>query len=163
MKRILLVLTALSLVACLTPAHHVHAQGQPIQLALFNPIQLVSEGQAIAGIRINLIYGKNTSITGIDYGLVNHTTSGMSTGAQFGFVGYNEANFTGWMDNGVNISKGSVKGVQIGVVNYTKSMNGVQFGLVNYTGTMEALQIGLVNIIEQGGAFPVFPIVNWSF
>ena len=42
-------------------------------------------------------------------------------------------------------------------------MNGVQLGLVNYAGTMHGLQIGLVNIIKQGGAFPVFPIVNWSF
>jgi len=29
--------------------------------------------------------------------------------------------------------------------------------------SMKGLQIGLVNIIRQGGQFPVFPIVNWSF
>jgi hypothetical protein len=49
------------------------------------------------------------------------------------------------------------------LVNYAENMNGFQLGLVNYAQTAKGLQIGLVNIIRQGGQFPVFPIVNWSF
>ena len=41
--------------------------------------------------------------------------------------------------------------------------HGLQVGVVNYAQSMRGLQIGLVNIIKQGGQFPVFPIVNWSF
>ncbi len=163
MKKMYLAIIALSILFCALPPQSLQAQSQPVQLALFNPVQIFPEQQAIAGLRLNLIYGKNTRVEGLDLGLVNHTTSGLSQGVQFGFVGYNEADFTGWMDNTINISKGSCKGLQWGLVNHTKSMNGVQLGLVNYAGTMHGLQIGLVNIIKQGGAFPVFPIVNWSF
>lgn len=163
MKKMYLAIIALSILFCALPPQSLHAQGQPVQLALFNPVQIVPEQQSISGLRLNFLYGKNTSVEGLDLGLVNHTTSGMSQGVQFGFVGYNEADFTGWMDNTVNLSKGSCKGVQFGIVNQAGSMNGIQFGLVNYAGSMKGLQIGLVNIIKQGGAFPVFPIVNWSF
>jgi len=48
-------------------------------------------------------------------------------------------------------------------VNTARSWNGLQFGLVNYTQRLHGVQIGLINIIQQGGALPVLPIVNWSF
>ncbi len=139
------------------------AQEKPIQLSLFTPVQIFPEETPIKGVRLSLIYGRSSYVTGFDWGLVNHTTSGVSKGAQFGFVGLVETDFTGWQDNAVNITRGNFEGFQWGVVNYAKHANGFQLGLVNYAGTMKGLQIGLVNIIEQGGQFPVFPIVNWSF
>ncbi len=139
------------------------AQGKPVQLALFNPIQLFSENTSITGLRLSLIYGKNTSVTGLDWGLVSHTTSGTSTGVQFGFLGINEADFIGWQDTGININHGSFEGLQLGLVNYAGAVNGVQIGFVNYAANMKkGLQIGIVNIIKQGGQFPFFPIVNWA-
>jgi hypothetical protein len=48
-------------------------------------------------------------------------------------------------------------------VNYADHMSGFQLGLVNYARSAKGLQVGLANIIKQGGKFPVFPIVNWSF
>ncbi len=139
------------------------AQEKPIQLALLAPVQLVSEKNAIAGVRLSLLYGKNTYVTGLDWGLVSHCTSGESKGVQFGLVGMVEGGFTGWQNTAVNITKQDFEGFQWGVVNYAGHANGFQLGLVNYAMTMKGLQIGLVNIIKQGGAFPVFPIVNWSF
>ncbi len=163
MKRKVQIVIAAAFMITLIPTEAAHAQGQPIQLALFNPIQIVPEGQAISGIRLNLIYGKNTSVTGVDFGLVNHTTSGHSQGLQFGFVGYNEADFTGWMEHAVNITQGKDTGVQFGIFNHARRMEGVQIGLVNHAESLHGLQIGLVNVIDSGGAFPVLPIVNWSF
>jgi hypothetical protein len=139
------------------------AQEKPIQLSLLAPVQLFPENTAIKGIRLSLLYGRNVSVTGLDWGLVNHTTTGDCLGMQFGLVGYTEANFTGWQDNGVNVVKGNFEGFQWGVVNYANNAKGLQLGFVNYTVTLNGLQIGLVNIIKQNGAFPVFPIVNWSF
>jgi hypothetical protein len=139
------------------------AQQKPIQLSLFSPIQLVPENNAISGIRLSLLYGKNTYVTGLDWGLVSHSTSGISQGAQFGLVGLVDADFTGWQNTAVNITKGNFEGFQCGIVNYAGHANGFQLGLVNYALSMKGLQIGLVNIIKQGGQFPVFPIVNWSF
>lgn len=141
----------------------IQAQTKPIQIALITPVQLVPEDSDIIGIRLNLIYGRNTSVTGLDVGFVNHTTKGMSKGGQFGIVGIVDSDFTGWQDNTFNITKGNHIGVQVGFFNSANQMEGFQFGIVNYAVIMKGLQIGLVNIIKQGGTFPVFPIVNWSF
>lgn len=153
-------LAALALIFIYTP---VQAQDRPIQIALITPVQIFPEENSISGIRLNLIYGRNVSITGLDLGLVNHTTTGKSKGIQFGIVGLVDSDFVGWQDNWVNVTKGRFEGFQWGAVNYTKNMKGFQLGLVNYAENMYGLQVGLVNIIQQGGAFPVFPIVNWSF
>lgn len=139
------------------------AQAKPIQLSLFSPIQIVKEDQAISGIRLSLIYGKNTSVSGFDWGLVTKNTSGMSKGVQWAFVGLVDADFTGWQGTFVGITKGRFEGFQSGFVNSAGHVEGLQLGFVNVAGTMHGLQIGLVNIIKQGGQFPVFPIVNWSF
>ena len=156
----LLTLVILALVVVATPAM---AQKKPIQLSLFSPIQIVPETYSISGIRLSLIYGKNTSVSGLDWGLVTQTTSGMSKGVQLGLVALADANFTGFQYNFVNSVRGNFEGFQWGFVNYAKNANGFQLGFVNYAGRLKGLQIGLVNIIKQGGQFPIFPIVNWSF
>lgn len=139
------------------------AAAKPIQLSLFPPIQLVSENEAVGGLRISFLYGKNTTVTGLDIGLVSHATEGVSKGVQFGFVGIVDADFTGFQDTWVNVTKGKMEGFQWGIVNYAGHASGFQLGFVNYAKTMKGLQIGLLNFIKQGGQFPVFPIVNWSF
>jgi len=141
----------------------ISAQEKPVQIALFNPIQIFDESTSITGLRISFLYGKNATLTGLDWGLVNHLTSGASKGVQFGLVGIVESDFTGWQNNGFNITHKNFEGLQWGIVNYAGSVSGVQIGLVNYAANMKkGLQIGLVNIIKQGGQFPVFPIVNWA-
>ena len=139
------------------------AQNRPIQIALVTPIQIFPEKYSITGIRLNLLYGTNVSVTGLDVGLVNHTTTGKFKGLQYGLVGLSDSDFAGWQDCVVNVTNGKFEGFQFGWVNYADNMNGFQLGLVNYAKTAKGLQIGLVNIIRQGGQFPVFPIVNWSF
>jgi len=125
----------------------VQAQDRPIQIALFTPVQIVPEDIDIKGFRFDVIYGRNASVTGFDVGLVNHTTTGLSKGIQFSFIGLNESDFIGWQHGFVNITKGNFEGLQVGVVNYANQMKGVQFGLVNYAGSGKGLQIGLVNFI----------------
>jgi hypothetical protein len=139
------------------------AQERPIQLSFYTPIQLFPEDNSIKGVRINLIYGRNASITGLDWGLINHTTTGQSMGIQMGLVGLSDSDFMGLQYNSVNVTTGTFEGLQLGTLNYAHSMTGLQLGLVNYAVIMNGLQIGLVNIIRQNGAFPFFPIVNWSF
>ncbi len=153
-----LLVTAVSLIPATASA-----ENKPIQLALFTPVQIFPEEATIGGIRFNLIYGRNAWVSGVDFGLVNHTTTGLTKGWQFGVVGMVEEDFLGFQDNIVNITKRNFEGFQWGFVNYAYSCNGLQLGFVNYAVNMKGLQIGLVNIIKQGGQFPVFPIVNWSF
>jgi len=106
------------------------AQENPVQLALFTPVQLVPESQGVSVVRLNLIYSVNRSVKFIDLGFVNVTSGGPSSGVQWGGV------------------------------NTAANRNGLQFGLVNYAQRLHGVQIGFINIIRQGGQFPVFPIVN---
>lgn len=141
----------------------VQAQNRPVQVSLVTPIQIFPEKYSITGVRLNLLYGRNASVSGLDIGLVNHTTTGISKGFQWGVVGLVDADFLGWQDCDVNVTRLRCEGLQLGLVNYAGNMSGLQLGFVNYAKKMKGLQIGLVNIIKQGGQFPVFPIVNWSF
>ena len=163
MKKRYYMLPVLAGLGFLLAAGSVRAQSRPVQIALFTPVQIVPENEKIGGFRFALIYGRNTAVSGIDVGFIIHTTEGLSQGVQWGLVGLNEADFIGWQDSAVNITQGDCEGLQLGIVNYANRMNGIQFGLVNYAVNMKGLQIGLVNIIRENGAFPVFPIVNWSF
>jgi hypothetical protein len=150
------------LVTLLIPANG-NAEEKPIQLSLFTPVQIYPESDDITAFRFNLIYGRNASITGIDLGLVNHTTAGMSSALQIGVVSLNDADFTGVQYSTVNVTRQSFKGFQWGLVNYAGSGNGFQLGFFNYAEKMHGLQIGLINVIREGGVLPVLPIVNWSF
>jgi hypothetical protein len=138
-------------------------QTKPINIALVNPVQIFSEETPIAGIRWNIIYGKNVSMTGIDFGLVNHIGGGGFTGAEWGIVNICDGSYVGFQDGLVNFDKNNFEGFQLGWFNRGDYVNGFQLGLVNYAGSMKGLQIGIINIIKKGGQFPVFPIVNWSF
>ncbi|MEE9358684.1 MAG: hypothetical protein V3U62_10540, partial [Sedimenticolaceae bacterium] len=102
------------------------AQDKPIQLSLLAPIQIFPEDNSISGVRLSLIYGRNASVTGLDWGLVNHTTTGLSKGVQFGFVGLVDSDFVGWQDNTVNVVKGNFEGFQSGFVNYANYAHGFQ-------------------------------------
>jgi hypothetical protein len=162
---------------CALAAAPLAAQEKPIQLALFTPVQIVPQTQAVSAVRINLIYSVNTSVKYLDLGLVNVTTGGESQGVEWALVAINKGSFSGWQDGVAAITRGRFvglqsgwytsaqdgKGVQWGLVNTAGHWHGLQVGLVNYTQTLHGLQIGLINIIKTGGQFPVFPIVNWSF
>lgn len=162
MRRLGLAAPLLAALCLLAPAARAEAQGKPISLGLFTPVQIVPEGQGISGFRLSLIYGKNAFLTGLDIGLVN-VTAGQVTGVQWGLVGIAGGNFTGWQDNWINVTGKTFEGFQFGLYNQAQHAKGLQLGLVNNTVTMEGVQIGLINIIHKGGMLPVFPIFNFSF
>jgi hypothetical protein len=138
-------------------------QGKPIQLSLYNPVQIVPEGESVSGFRLNLLYGKNANVTGLDLGLVNQTT-GKEEGVQWGIVNLTDGGVTGWQNGFVNISKGSSVGLQTGGVNYHEGhFHGLQISIVNYAATLKGLQLGIINIIGEGGFLPVFPLFNFDF
>ena len=158
------ILIGLIILIGLSAIPELKAQGSsPVQIAIFNPLQISNERTTIKGVRLNLIYGKNRGVNGLDVGFINHIGNKASTAVQFGFVNYTEANFAGAQISLANWGEKKTSGLQWGFLNYSVSMSGVQFGIVNYAENMNGLQIGLANIIKNNGAFPFFPIVNWSF
>jgi hypothetical protein len=174
-KQIILSVAALLLIL---PALGAAQSSKPINVALFDPIQIFPEDNSITGVRLNLIYGKNVAMTGIDLGLVNAVGSGEFQGLQWGLINLDDGKATGIQWGGVNIPNGEFTGLEVGWVNFANSnvegvqygfvnkgghVHGLQLGFVNYAESMKGLQIGFINVIKTGGEFPVFPIVNWSF
>ena len=151
----------------------------PINLALFNPVQIVKEDEAVTAFRFSLIYGRNTDMTGLDLSLVGLNTGDVS-GVSFTGVGLVDGDFTGLQLSWIAAvaegnmqglqwalytkSGGGSSGVQFGLLNTSDDFSGLQVGFVNITETMRSgLQIGLVNIIKNKEKLKVFPIVNWRF
>lgn len=88
--------------------------GTPLQIALVHPVQLVDDLEDVNGLRLNVIYGDNFNVSGLDLGLVNKVT-GDQKGVQIGL--FNDAY--------------SATGLQVGLFNRTEWLDGVQIGLVN--------------------------------
>lgn len=168
-------LAVLLLVTLLAPTV-AQADNRPINLALFDPVQIFKREHSIHGFRFNLLYGYNQEMKGLDLGLVNraggsvtglqwglvHWAEADLLGAQLGFVNYLKGNGTGAQLSALNLADG-FKGVQWGgIVNYAPRVTGLQFGLVNITDQLHGLQIGLVNVAKNG-FLPVFVIFNFCF
>ena len=180
--RAALVGVALFLLALL-PAT-LRAQDNPFQIAFIGPtMQLVDDDEDVRGVRINILYGVNQNMSGLDLGLINRT-SGTMTGVGFGVANVADGGFAGWQAGLVNIAKeqftglqwspGSIgslvnvaedgEGAQIAwVYNEARNLSGFQLSLVNVADDLYGLQIGLVNIIRSKDEFPILPIVNWKF
>ena len=152
------VLVGIAVVSLMSPAS---AQAKPINIALVTPIQIVPPEVAVSGFRWNIVYGKNSAMTGLDIGIANHVAGPMK-GVQFGWFNQTES-MVGWQDGIVNYTTGEFEGFQSGGVNYAGRINGLQLGLVNYAERAHGVQVGLINIIKEGGTFPVMIIANWGF
>ena len=148
------------------------------ELSLWPGVQLRGTESPIRILRFGL-YNKNLSIKGLDIGIVNQTTGGVSKGLQMGVVGVVEGDFGGWQHNVVNIAHGKFDGlqggsvlynqldhgeaVQIGFFNRAREISGFQLGIVNWAENMHGFQVGLINIISGKESLQFLPIVNWSF
>ena len=138
------------------------AADKAINLSLITPVSLAKAEDAVTAFRFNLIYGKNTSVSVVDLGFINHTTSGLSKGLEWGFINYTEGEVSALQIAALNINQGTAKGVQWSAFNYAATAGGLQLGLVNYATKIQGLQIGAINIIKEGGFLPVCIIANWS-
>ena len=125
MKKITTILVLAALLSCWV------AQAEPVQLSLWNPIQLFPEQSSVDGLRLNLLYGKNEDVAGLDMGLVNGASRSVA-GLQIGCL---------WNDVGAfspDDVPGEISGIQIG-------------GLANTAGSACGLQMaGLLNVAQDG-------------
>jgi len=126
------------------------AGGKPFQASLTPDIAIYDRNVPISGLTLS-IWGENPQ-TGLAVGLVNGSTgqsAGLSVGfvnyaesykgLQWGLVNYTKQDFSGWQG-------GPFFGLLVSAVNYTGgTMTGFQCGVVNYAGKMTGLQLGLVN------------------
>lgn len=148
-----------------------------LQLSLWAPkIQLVNETVDIYGLKLNLLYGGNERVVGLDVGLFSNNESVSALQANI-FMNRTRAHFSG-LQAGIYNSAASSSGIKLGLVNWTEGIDsgltvglllnsslesrGVAIGLVNYTEFLTGVQIGLINIATKS-TVPFFPIVNFCF
>ncbi len=179
MKKALLIFAFLFLTACVLPAF----DNTALQLSLWAPkAQLVPPEISISGLKLNLPYGSNAQVTGIDLGFVSianeqgsdlearvaalqvnlfNKTSGSFAGLQVGLVNLSDTS-AGIMVGLVNSASSQVSGIEVGLVNTSLEFHGIEIGIVNYTEFLQGLQIGLINIATKS-TVPFFPIINFCF
>jgi hypothetical protein len=94
------------------------AEWTPFQLSLVKPVQLFPEETKVEGLRLNLIYGVNKEVTGLDLGIVNEVT-GTTKGVQAAYIlgGNISRDLYGaqivYGLGGVNVASGQANGLQI--------------------------------------------------
>jgi hypothetical protein len=136
---------------------------RPLQLALVAPAQLVPADESIHGLRLNLIYGSNNNVIGVDIGIA-HETKGDFAGVGFGLVSFVRGEARGLQFNGIYTDAAkSMTGLQVGLFNHCASMHGLQIGLANFADDMAGIQIGLWNEIRNKEALTVLPLFNACF
>ena len=160
------------------------------QLALFHPLQIFGAENDVCGLGLNLIYGRNTNLYGLDVGVANDKTgevcgaqlglgnrAGVLYGVQLGAVSVAHGETVGMQAGVLNWSKGAgnafqcglisiaseYSGFQLGGFNYADDYEGLQLGVVNVCNSMTGVQIGLLNFILKSQYIMFAPIFNASF
>lgn len=146
----------------------------PLQIAFWPPVQMVCQETNVQGLKLNLPYGDNDFVQGLDLGLVSGSeccngiqingvnwVRDLATGLQIGAVNTNGAE-DGLSIGAMNTVKTKLTGMQVGVLNYAEDAAGLQIGLINTAESMVGMQIGLVNVIRDSPV-PCIPILNWQF
>ncbi len=103
----------------------------PVQLALWNKLQIFPETTEVWGLRLDLLYGKNANMYGADLGLVNNTAD--MIGVEAGAVNWNRGDVLGIQAGALfNANEGSsrIVGIQVApVFNYASSHHAEVYGL----------------------------------
>lgn len=171
---------ALVLIGLLATTGLVHAEAKPVQLSLFDPIQMVPADESIKGLSLNLFYVVNQDVTGLSYSFLGvNRAKGNVEGIQLGlgnwvdgdmfgwqpaFVSRTGKRFVGWQGGIAAVTEGDFTGLQTGLVSWTEGFfHGAQLGLVNYgVGRFIGFQGGLVNITKGQASGLDLGVVNWA-
>lgn len=108
----------------------------PFQVALWHPTQLVPDDWDVYGLRMNILYGKNKNVWGLDLGVAN-TAEKKVRGIQAGLI------------NG----PGDLGGLSVGGLNSTRRANGLQAGVFSVAEDR-------VNGIQLSALFNHSPVVR---
>ena len=148
----------------------------PLQIGLWAPrVQIVPDEINVAGLKLNLPYGGNGYVGGVDLGFVSNNTNVSAfqinlvnntadeyKGFQVGLMNFSGTSSGLCIGGLLNYTEGLSYGLSIGLVNTAMEVRGVQIGLVNYTEFLTGFQIGLANIATKS-TVPFFPIINFCF
>lgn len=144
----------------IAPPPPVPAAGvSPLGLALVPAVQLPSEDWSVAGLRIDLLVGRNRDVRGLDVGLFGNEVEvdleGIQLAGLFNRIGRSDG---AWQSAGIlNRCEGDFYGLQTaGILNWTDgAVEGVQIALVNRATELSGLQVGLYNAVDRGSGVQI--------
>lgn len=115
--------------------------------AIYNSVNENFKGVQ-ASIGLNSV-GKN--LEGIQAAVFGNLSNGLARGVQIaGLANLNRATDGLNVATLLNLTSQSLRGAQVGILNYAKTMRGVQVGLMNISGKNDGYSIGLINIAFHG-------------
>jgi len=164
MKKVVVVMIA---VLCMPWAGAIAGGTTPVQISIWNPVQVFPDDYDVAGFRCGL-YSRNRHVYGLDVGVMTRADEssggiqvnlGCSTVSGLGvdfiipdLIGASEPDWS-VVDNASKSNKcASYTGLQLAyVVNYADDMRGIQLaGVGNYAVRLRGCQIGGVNECRSG-------------
>lgn len=143
-------------------------------------LQLVDANEDVRGLRIDIVYGENANVSGVDLGIVNSTTGdfagfgwapganlvgGDAVGVQWSWIySHTVGEFTGWQSALIaHIEGAGSKGLQTGLITLNENdFTGVQLGFFNKSNTLKGLQLGFVNWAERLDGGLQIGLVNYA-
>lgn len=138
---------------------------KPVQLSVFNPVQLVPEQDSVKGLRLSVFYTLNKDVTGLSLVWCGvNRASGDVNGVEIGLGNWVEGSAYGGQMGIVNHAGKRFVGLQYGMANVTDGdLTGLQWGLVNWTeGFMHGIQAGIVNVSKDKSVGLDFGVVNYN-
>lgn len=77
---------------------------------------------------------------------------------------YNQGKTVNYLQisGGINIAD-TLRGAQIGLINWSKSQQGFQFGLINLSDTITGRSLGLITLVKRGGHYAVEAYTTATF
>ena len=165
-KKITITLVALMMMASASAAEDKEV---PFLFSIIAPMAIPMDADNVNGLRLNLIYGSNKNVAGVDFGLIQQITGkgdGTQIGAlniaesmdgpQFGIIGNTAKDIYGPQIavGGNNADK--ITGAQLSILfNYAAELGELQFGIINRTLKLGGVQVGLFNFADKSGGTQV--------
>ncbi len=128
--------------------------GQTFLSVTILPWSAPGESWDVRGLRLNLGWGANREMYGIDAGLFGWSDVFAGIGVNV-FGNYTEHDADGIQIGLINEVDGRMRGIQIGLVNSCEVQNSLNIGLVNIAERLEGVQIGLLNFNRCGIDMPI--------
>jgi hypothetical protein len=114
------------------------ASWTPFQVGIWDPIQLFRNERSVYGLGLNLIYGNNRNLVGLEVGFASNKRW-MSAGLQVGAI--------------LNRVTGTARGLQVaGIINWVEGpFHGLQLSTINLGNGADGIQIGAANFNWRHG------------
>jgi len=150
-----------------------------LQLSIMPEVQLIAPDESVCGLRLNLPYGVNESVTGIDLGFFSQTSKDAAALQISVFGNIVEQNADGIQIATVNAVGNAMTGFQIGLLYntankfkglsisgganyYVEEGEGIMIAVLgNYAPVLKGLQVGLVNAPAYATGLQI-GLVNWT-